>query len=535
MLTMPSGNKATTVDRLMLLAMWARHLQSQLHKHNSHTTPYPIIFAGLGKPTFPINRQTTEAASRYWAHLNALSKSAQSVLEDDNIAPPRKRDLIANLGCASDYGDPQGEPAARTQMASALNNWYQQTIFTADDILFTVGGAAALHNIFQVINRLYPNCRIITPFPHYSLYTGPNNQNHLHPIDVMRLPGYRLTPAALEEAIIEAKVLAENDQAQPKAFVLCDPNNPLGTVLRKNEAEGIAEVLRRHPELLIVLDEAYAELCINGTAHWSLLRVAPDLKNRIILMRSATKALSAAGERMAVAVAFDPTLMSELVQENIGLCGHAPKSLQFAFATAMNNLDEQELRALADHYRPQLELVSHRLIELGADMPDPTYQVEGTFYILTDLSDLFGLPLPQPCQQVLNKQGVIETDEDIAYYLLFTDGIMITPFSYFGSDPSLGYLRITCSCGDSQLETLTHRLEKRLIQARAFKQAKLNQSLEKLKQQFSDEYKAFSNEINNERHKHHHLASQALQLKLVNSKLQKIIHALEANLAPTVA
>ncbi|MFX7739893.1 aminotransferase class I/II-fold pyridoxal phosphate-dependent enzyme, partial [Acinetobacter baumannii] len=81
-----------------------------------------------------------------------------------------------------------------------------------------------------------------------------------------------------------------------------DPNNPLGTIIEDSELYSIAEILRKHTDILIILDEAYAEMRLDGQQHMSLLRIAPDLSSRIVLMRSATKALSAAGERMAALI-----------------------------------------------------------------------------------------------------------------------------------------------------------------------------------------------------------------------------------------
>lgn len=44
-----------------------------------------------------------------------------------------------------------------------------------------------------------------------------------------------------------------------------------------------------------------------------------------------------------------------------------------------------------------------------------------------DFSDLFGLELPQDASRALQKTGKVTTDEELAYYLLFTDHIKITP------------------------------------------------------------------------------------------------------------
>jgi len=230
-------------------------------------------------------------------------------------------------------------------------------------------------------------------------------------------------------------------------------------VIGENELKRIAQVLRNHPELTIILDEAYAEMVLDGTKHVSLLTVAPDLKERIIVMRSATKGLSAAGERMAIALVFNPDIMSSILDPNILSTGHAARSLQMAYAKTMNNFTDANRIEINNFYRQKVDFVSRRLHEMGAAMPDKQYQVKGTFYVLADFSELQGEPLAQRAAEALEKKGKINTDEDIAYTLLFTDSIMISPSSYYGVEKHRGYLRITCSADLDKLQDLMDRLE----------------------------------------------------------------------------
>ena len=454
----PKGQSAGKIDRIMLLAMWTKFLRSKRDgdlNNNSKIASQEIISAGMGKPELPINKYTSMFMKDYWEKISSS---------------------------AIDYGDPQGDLEPRKLMAEAMSRWYE-TYVDPNNILFTVGGAGALQGIFATLKTLHqettPNFRIITPFPYYTLYG--DYDNHLHPIDVMKNPGYKLTAESLQVSINQAYDLAIEDHGYPKVILLCDPNNPLSTVLGKKELEKIADILRKYPDIHIILDEAYAEMCLDGKKHISLLTVAPDLKDRIIIMRSATKALSAAGERMAITIAFNEKIMAMLLQKNISNYGHAPRSLQMAYATTMSKFTSEEQKNIVDFYRPKLEYVKRRLIEMGANMPDPHYNPEGTFYILGDFSDLLGETLPESSSCALNKKGKISTDEDITYYLLFKDSLMIAPLSYFGMPKNKGYMRITCSGNDNEVKELMNRLENRLTIARANKKdAYLNEIHEKL-------------------------------------------------------
>lgn len=527
MLLTPDGNPAGNIDRIMLLAIWTQ----QLHQEATADKP-PIIRAGLGRPTFPISEYVSKLLTLHWSKIWARSQEARHPLNGNSIGSKLNNTTIAQMDAAVSYGDPKGESEAREKLAKALERWYgSNIIINPAHVIFTVGGAGGLYAIFKMLNRYFPQSRIITQVPYYSLYQGIHRENHLYPIHVMHEKGYRLTANALKKAIIDAEELAKQDGMRPCAFLLCDPNNPLGTVIEDSELFKIARVLRKYPQLLIILDEAYGEMLLYKREQRSLLSVAPDLVNRVILLRSATKALSAAGERMGAIVTFNATLTTRLLEEHVNMCGHAPRSLQHAFAEAIDKLDEIELANLNFFYRQQVEYVQLRLEKIGASLPDYNYRVEGTFYVVADFSDLFNLDLPPATQRVLNKPGVqrhtVKTDEDLVYYLLFKDRIMVAPLSYFGLSNKLGFIRITCSGGLAELKELMDRLEQRLIMARKMQQKHLLDNLEKICQALQSlnphQHQAIIKEIeallNNDNAA---IPTSAVQIKKTNIQLKQL-------------
>ncbi|WP_028389066.1 pyridoxal phosphate-dependent aminotransferase [Legionella fairfieldensis] len=453
----PEGHSARKIEKVMLLSLWANALKEELEAQSNDKK---MILAGLGRPTYPINTHTINAYLSYWRHLEEQTKQWHLYPEMN----------IANV--AVDYGNPRGDKKPRQIMAERMTQWYESEI-RPEHILFTVGGIGGLRAIFDTFNTHYeeiPGYRIITPFPHYSVYSN-DPLHQLHPIHVMDNPGYKLTAQSLQESIDEAYRLAEIDKGFPKAVLLCNPSNPLGNIIDESELIKIAEVLRQYPEFYLVFDEAYAEMAFQPMP--SFLKIAPDLKQRTIILRSATKALSAAGERMAVLLVFDDIIMNELLNKNINYFIHAPRSAQIAYAKTMAQFDANEQKKLATFYKKKVDYVASRLQAIGANMPDPSYHVEATFYVLGDFSDLLGLKLPEEASRVFQKTGFVTTNEELAYYLLFTDFLMIAPLSYFGLPERSGFIRITCSATESELQEMMDRLEQRLILTRREKKEKL--------------------------------------------------------------
>ena len=169
---------------------------------------------------------------------------------------------------------------------------------------------------------------------------------------------------------------------------------------------------------------------------------------------------------MAILLAFDDSLMHELLHKNISYFIHAPRSSQISYAYTMANLTLAEQKKFTSYYKKKVDYVMERLRSMGAAMPDTTYRVEATFFVLGHFKDLFGLPLPIEAARALQRTGPVKTDEDIAYYLLFNDALMVTPLSYFGLPDDQGFLRITCSGNAKELKDMMDRLEARLISAR---------------------------------------------------------------------
>ncbi|STY27871.1 kynurenine--oxoglutarate transaminase [Legionella wadsworthii] len=448
----PDGHCAKKIEKVMLLALWANSIRDEKGSQGLLETK-KMIFAGLGKPTYPINSHTIASYLSYWKKLDDLTKKW-------NEEPCQVEEDMA-----IDYGDPRGDHTSRRLMADIMSRWYETEI-KAENVLFTVGGIGALRVLFETFNTHFeevPRYRIITPFPYYSAYS--NNPSHcLHPIYVMKEPGYKLTAKATKESIEEAYIRAEMDDGLPKAILICNPSNPLGNVVDEHELIQIADILREYPDLYIIFDEAYTEMSFSDTP--SFLKIAPDLKKRIIILRSATKALSAAGERMAILLVFEPTLMNEMLNKNISYFIHAPRSAQAAYAQTMASFGTEEKNKIASFYKEKVDYVVGRLKNMGAAMPDPLYHVEATFYVLADFSDMFGLPLPKESARVFQKSGLVKTDEDLAYYLLFEENVMITPLSYFGLSPYDGFMRITCSGREKELQDLMDRLEHKLFESR---------------------------------------------------------------------
>jgi cystathionine beta-lyase len=86
-----------------------------------------------------------------------------------------------------------------------------------------------------------------------------------------------------------------------RIFMLCNPHNPSGRVLRREELLGLAEIAIRH-DLLVVSDEIHADLVYPGAQHLPFASLGEEVAARTITLTSASKAFNIAGLRCALAV-----------------------------------------------------------------------------------------------------------------------------------------------------------------------------------------------------------------------------------------
>ncbi len=92
-----------------------------------------------------------------------------------------------------------------------------------------------------------------------------------------------------------------------RILLLCNPHNPSGRVFRRQELEGIAEIVLSS-ELVVVSDEIHADLVYTGHRHLPFSSLSPEVAERTIALSAASKAFNVAGLRCAVAIFGAPRL-----------------------------------------------------------------------------------------------------------------------------------------------------------------------------------------------------------------------------------
>ena len=204
--------------------------------------------------------------------------------------------------------------------------------------------------------------------------------------------GFKVTPAQLEAAITEKTTL----------FMFSSPCNPSGAVYSKAELEGLANVLRKYPNVYIIADEIYEYINVVGK-HESLAQFT-DLKERIILINGLSKGFAMTGWRLGYIAA------------NVDVA-KACEKLQGQFTSATCSITQKAaVVALTTDLKPSMEMAEEftrrraKVMKIIKDVPGiKCSEPEGAFYIFPDVSSYYGKTYGE---------NVITNSADFSMYLL---------------------------------------------------------------------------------------------------------------------
>ncbi len=240
-------------------------------------------------------------------------------------------------------------------------------------IIVTAGGKQAIFE--ALVATVGEGDEVIVPAPWWVSYPqmvrfagGTVVPLHTHARD-----GFRFDPSELEALITP----------RTKWLLLNSPGNPTGAVYPAPMLEGIGEVLRRHPQVLVLSDDIYAPLNYTGAPHATLATLCPDLAERICTVSGVSKSHAMTGFR--IGVAHGPSWLIEAMgrlQSNA--CGN-PAAVSQAAAVVAFEGPQGFLADWRETFRRRRDLVVSAINAVpGLSTPVP----EGAFYCLIDAAPL---------------------------------------------------------------------------------------------------------------------------------------------------
>lgn len=258
------------------------------------------------------------------------------------------------------------------ELRKEICNYYKNRFnleYTPEEVIVASGAKPLLYEAIQAL--VNPNDEVILLAPAWVSYV---EQLHLAGgkevlVDTMKT-NFLPTLEALENAVSDKTV----------GIIFNSPNNPTGAMFDEETLKLIADFAKKH-DLWIISDEIYERLSY-GKKHINILQVAPDVRDRTLLINGASKAYAMTGWR--VGWALGP---KEIISKINALQGHlTSNACSIAQWAAYGGLKGAE----ADVEKMRLAFAERRetILKLLGEMPYVKItEPDGAFYAFVNIKD----------------------------------------------------------------------------------------------------------------------------------------------------
>ncbi|WP_443702793.1 pyridoxal phosphate-dependent aminotransferase [Prevotella sp.] len=266
-----------------------------------------------------------------------------------------------------EYSTPEGYLSYRKKLVDYYRKFNINV--EADDIVITCGGSEAVQIAFMAC--LDPGDEIILTEPLYANYLG------------FAIPAgikVRTITTKIEDgfALPAVEKFEELINERTKAILICNPNNPTGSLYTPEEMAQIRDMVKKH-DLLLFSDEVYREFVYTENPYISAGSLE-GIEQNVVILDSVSKRYSECGVRIGALV----TKNKEIRDTAIKFCQArvSPPLVGQIVAEASVDTPEEYFREVYDEYVERRNCLINGLNDIpGVFSPTPM----GAFYTVAKL------------------------------------------------------------------------------------------------------------------------------------------------------
>lgn len=316
-----------------------------------------------------------------------------------------------------------------------INKFRRDNGLTYDrsQIVVSTGAKQSLANVAMVM--LNPGDEVILPCPYWVSYAEIVKLAEGVPVEVPTSveSDFKMTPQQLEAAIT------------PKTKMLwySSPSNPSGMVYSKEELRALADVLVKHPQIIVVSDEIYEHINFVG-GHASMAEFE-DMYDRVVTVNGVSKAFAMTGWRIGYIGA--PAEIARACNKMQGqITSGANCIAQRAVITALE-APVSNIQYMIDRFKSRRKLIIDLMSGIeGFAITEP----EGAFYVFPDVSYFFGKTI---------KGHEIKDATDFSMFLLEEALVATVTGDAFGSP---NCIRFSYAASEAEIEEAMKRIKNAL-------------------------------------------------------------------------
>ena len=309
----------------------------------------------------------------------------------------------------------------RKTVCNYLKGFINTEYDPGSEVIITVGGSEAIDLAIRAI--IEPGDEVLVPEPSFVCYS---------PITAM-MGGVAvpIVTKAEDKFRLTAKALKEKITPRTKLLILPYPNNPTGAVMRREDLEEIAEVLR-DTNIVIASDEIYAEMTYNGEKHVSIAQI-DGMKERTLVISGFSKAYAMTGWRLGYVCGPQPIIKQMLKLHQYCIMS-SPTVSQYAAVAAMEKCGA-DVKHMVEEYDMRRRFVVKNFNDMGLECFEP----EGAFYVFPCIKSA-GMTSTEFCEKLVNEKKVA-----------------VVPGSAFGESGE-GYVRVSYAYSLAHLTAALDRI-----------------------------------------------------------------------------
>lgn len=301
--------------------------------------------------------------------------------------------------------------------------------YEAKEIIVSNGVKHGLYNLCQVL--LNPGDEAIIPAPYWVSYPAMVELAGGKSVFVQgtQAQAFKITPEQLAAAITP----------RTKLFILNSPSNPSGKAYTAAELKALADVLVKHPQIVIASDDMYEYILWSGEKFHNLLNVCPALRNQTVVFNGVSKAYAMTGWRIGYAAGPVELVkpMEALQSQNSG----NPNSIAQKASVAALMAEPEQLQPMFTAFKQRHD---HFLNELRQIKGFDTAPADGTFYLFPNI------------EQACHTLGLAD-DVEFANFLLDHAHVACVPGTGFGMP---GHIRFSYATSIENLSEAAARIQR---------------------------------------------------------------------------
>ena len=301
--------------------------------------------------------------------------------------------------------------------------------YSPENILVSTGAKQTLFNLFQSVLEEGSEAIIISPYwvsyPDMVILAGAK------PIivDTLQKNNFDLDLDHLRDALSD----------KTRLIVLNSPSNPTGVTFTRKQYQGMGNILKDYPNVLIATDDMYEHIYWGNEKFCSFAEACPGLFDRTITINGVSKAYAMTGWR--IGYCGGPSDVVKAMKKIQGQSTSNASSISQVAATAALNGPHDEVLSMVKEYKNRHEYLCEALNSLDGFNAVPG---TGAFYLFPNIN------------------GAIESlgmndDLEFSEYLLENAGVAVVPGTAFGAK---GYIRISYATSMVVLEEAISRIKK---------------------------------------------------------------------------